>query len=152
MEKLEGGSRAALLMVVAVVAPSTSSTSSTSSSSSTTTSSSSSGSSGPVPAAALVAAPAGLSTAPGEAVFKSSCGACHALGAAGTSGAVGPNLDQLKPSYAVVVHQVINGGGVMPSFAHTLSATQIESVGKYVSMVAGTVKSKPPSLAAARSE
>jgi mono/diheme cytochrome c family protein len=75
-------------------------------------------------------------------VFKSTCGACHTLAAAGSSGTVGPNLDQLKPSYAVVVHQVINGGGIMPSFAHTLSATQIESVGKYVSTVAGTVKAK----------
>jgi mono/diheme cytochrome c family protein len=33
------------------------------------------------------------------------------------------------------------GGAIMPSFGHTLSTTQIQSVAKYVSTVAGTVKS-----------
>lgn len=78
------------------------------------------------------------------------------MGAAGTHGTIGPDLDHVKPSYACVVQQVTDGGAVkppcpaiagsiMPSFAHTLSTTQIESVGKYVSTVAGTVKSKPSS-------
>jgi mono/diheme cytochrome c family protein len=125
---------------------STSSSTTTTSTSSTTTSTSASSSSG---ALDLVSAPAGLSTAPGEAVFKSTCGACHTLAATGSTGTVGPNLDQLKPSYAIVAHQVENGGGIMPSFAHTLSVTQIESVAKYVSTVAGTVKAKKGAAAPA---
>jgi cytochrome c6 len=84
--------------------------------------------------------------------MANTCGACHTLAAAGTIGKVGPNLDSVKPSYTCVVQQVTNGGAVkppcpavagsiMPSFGHTLSTTQIESVAKYVSSVAGKVKS-----------
>ena len=78
----------------------------------------------------------------GMKVFSSTCAACHTLAAAGSTGTVGPNLDQLKPSDAVVVHQVTNGGGGMPAFGSSLSKTQIQSVAKYVSTVAGTKKSK----------
>jgi hypothetical protein len=39
---------------------------------------------------------------------------CHTLAAAGATGTVGPNLDQLTPSQALVEHQVTNGGGGMP--------------------------------------
>jgi outer membrane protein assembly factor BamB len=79
----------------------------------------------------------------GMKVFESTCASCHTLAAAGSTGTVGPNLDQLKPSDALVVHQVTNGGGGMPAFGSTLSKTQIQSVAKYVSTVAGTKKSKP---------
>jgi mono/diheme cytochrome c family protein len=89
---------------------------------------------------------AGVTVAAGMKVFATAgCASCHTLAAAGSTGTVGPNLDQLKPSYAIVLHQVINGGGIMPSFKNTLSATQIESVAKYVSTVAGTVKAKKSS-------
>ena len=40
---------------------------------------------------------------------------CHTLADAGASGAVGPNLDETKPSYELVVDRVTNGKGVMPS-------------------------------------
>jgi mono/diheme cytochrome c family protein len=73
----------------------------------------------------------------GKTVFTQNCGSCHTLAAAGTSGTVGPNLDQLKPSVAVVQHQVVNGGAVMPAFAGTLSTAQIAAVATYVSSVAG---------------
>src|SRR6266516_1914141 len=46
----------------------------------------------------------------GKQVFVSNCGGCHTLGAAGTTGSVGPNLDQLKPNAARVQRQVRNGG------------------------------------------
>jgi mono/diheme cytochrome c family protein len=75
-------------------------------------------------------------------VFESTCATCHTLAAAGSTGTVGPNLDQLKPSDALVVHQVTNGGGGMPAFGSSLSKAQIQSVAKYVSTVAGTKKSK----------
>lgn len=73
----------------------------------------------------------------GEAIFKGECGSCHTLAAAGTHGAVGPNLDQLKPSLAIIVRQVTNGGAVMPAFKGKLSTAQIEAVAKYVASVAG---------------
>ena len=53
---------------------------------------------------------------------QSECASCHTLKAAGATGTIGPNLDQLKPSQAVVEHQVEVGGGVMPAFKGTLTA------------------------------
>jgi cbb3-type cytochrome c oxidase subunit III len=73
----------------------------------------------------------------GEAIFKSQCAGCHTLAAAGTTGTVGPNLDQLKPPMATVVHQVTNGGAIMPAFKGKLSDAQIQAVAKYVSSSAG---------------
>jgi mono/diheme cytochrome c family protein len=71
--------------------------------------------------------------AAGEAVFASAgCGSCHVLEAAGTSGAVGPNLDQSKPDAALVVDRVTNGSGLMPAFGDTLSEKQIQDVAAYV--------------------
>ena len=59
------------------------------------------------------------------------------LKAAGASGTVGPNLDQLKPKEAIVVHQVTNGGAIMPAFKGKLSPAQIQAVAKFVSSSAG---------------
>jgi mono/diheme cytochrome c family protein len=73
----------------------------------------------------------------GKKLFLSKCAGCHTLTAAGTSGTIGPNLDQLKPPEARVQRQVINGGGAMPAFKGTLTAAQITAVAKYVSSVAG---------------
>jgi cytochrome c553 len=79
------------------------------------------------------------SNSSGATVFASSgCGSCHTLAAAGSTGVVGPNLDQLKPSKAIVVRQVRDGGGGMPSFAGKLSSKQIDEVASYVSGSAGT--------------
>ena len=78
---------------------------------------------------------------PGKVVFTKtanpSCGGCHTLKDAGAKGTVGPNLDQLKPSFEVVKLQVEKGGGAMPSFQGKLTTTQIDDVAKYVSDVAG---------------
>ena len=46
----------------------------------------------------------------------SACGGCHTLADAGSTGNVGPNLDDAKPSYDLVVDRVTNGQGGMPSF------------------------------------
>ena len=51
------------------------------------------------------------------------CGNCHTLEAAGSTGTTGPNLDELQPSFKAAVEQITNGGGVMPAFGDTLSAT-----------------------------
>ena len=73
----------------------------------------------------------------GKGIFTSSCASCHTLAAAGTSGTVGPNLDQLKPAFAVVKRQVTNGGAVMPAFKGKLTDAQITTVAKYVAAQAG---------------
>jgi cytochrome c553 len=55
--------------------------------------------------------------AAGKAVFTSAgCGACHTLADAGTSGTVGPNLDEAKPPRELVIERVTNGKPPMPSF------------------------------------
>jgi cbb3-type cytochrome c oxidase subunit III len=74
----------------------------------------------------------------GEAIFKGAgCSGCHTLAAAGATGTVGPNLDQVKPNMGLVAHQVTVGGGVMPAFKGKLSAAQIQAVAKYVASSAG---------------
>jgi cbb3-type cytochrome c oxidase subunit III len=96
--------------------------------------------------AAFVAANAGvqgfavaktISGTNGKSIFKSQCASCHTLKDAGTTGTVGPNLDQLKPPLAIVQKQVTNGGAVMPAFKGKLTDAQIKAVAKYVSSVAG---------------
>ena len=79
----------------------------------------------------------GKNTTSGKDIFTANCGSCHTLKDAGTSGTVGPNLDQLKPDEARVQRQVTNGGGAMPAFKGTLTPAQITAVAKYVSSVAG---------------
>lgn len=78
--------------------------------------------------------------AAGKEVFlgASGCGACHALADAGTTGQVGPNLDQAQPSYAAVVDIVTNGRGQMPSFSSSLSEDDIQNVAAYISQAAGS--------------
>jgi mono/diheme cytochrome c family protein len=84
------------------------------------------------------APPAAGDAAAGKAVFTSAgCTSCHTLKDAGSTGTIGPNLDQLKPAFARVKRQVENGGGPMPAFKNTLSAKQIDDVSAYVSSVAG---------------
>jgi cbb3-type cytochrome c oxidase subunit III len=74
----------------------------------------------------------------GAAIFKGAgCSGCHTLAAAGATGTTGPNLDQIKPTFPIVVRQVTNGGAVMPAFKGKLSPAQIQAVAKYVSSSAG---------------
>ena len=96
--------------------------------------------------AAFVAANAGVSgfavsqtvsSTNGKDIFKSQCASCHTLKDAGTTGTVGPNLDQLKPPFAVAQNQVIQGGGVMPAFKGKLTDAQIKAVARYVADNAG---------------
>jgi mono/diheme cytochrome c family protein len=78
------------------------------------------------------APPAGGDAAAGEEVFAANCGSCHTLEAAGTTGAVGPNLDESQPDVELVVDRVTNGKGAMPSFSSSLSEKQIADVAAYV--------------------
>jgi len=88
----------------------------------------------PAETGAEPSAPAGEGdAAAGEAVFASAgCVSCHTLEAAGSTGTVGPNLDEAKPDHDLVVDRVTNGSGAMPSFSGTLSEQQIQDVAAYV--------------------
>ena len=67
--------------------------------------------------------------AAGKEVFASAgCAGCHTFSAAGSTGSVGPNLDEASPSFDKVVSQVTNGGGAMPSFENDLTPQQIQDV------------------------
>jgi mono/diheme cytochrome c family protein len=69
----------------------------------------------------------------GEELFASEgCGSCHTLAAAGTSGTVGPNLDELKPSLEASVEQITNGGGGMPSYGGQLSEDDIAALAAFI--------------------
>lgn len=77
----------------------------------------------------------------GRAIFLQNCSGCHTLADAGTTGKVGPNLDEAKPSYDRALTMVRDGGGgglgVMPKFEGTLTPEQIDAVARYVSDAAG---------------
>jgi cbb3-type cytochrome c oxidase subunit III len=73
----------------------------------------------------------------GKSIFTQSCGSCHTLADAGTSGTIGPNLDEAMPSLELAIDRVTNGKGVMPSFKGQLSEQQIKAVAEYVSKSAG---------------
>jgi mono/diheme cytochrome c family protein len=77
--------------------------------------------------------------AKGKEIFAAQgCGSCHTLADAGSSGSVGPNLDDAKPSFDLVVERVTDGAGVMPSFKDKLSEQEIKDVAAYVSTAAGS--------------
>ena len=69
----------------------------------------------------------------GEEIFASAgCGGCHTYSPAGSSGSVGPNLDDSSVTFEQAVEQITNGGGGMPPFEGDLTAEQIDAVARYV--------------------
>ena len=71
--------------------------------------------------------------AAGKTVFTTvGCTACHTLKAANATGKVGPNLDEAKPSVALITTRVMNGKGAMPPFKGQLSPKQIQDVVAFV--------------------
>jgi mono/diheme cytochrome c family protein len=81
---------------------------------------------------AEVALPPGAGGDDPKVVFQSSCGTCHVLADAGTTGTIGPNLDQSKPQLQAAIRQITNGGGGMPPFRGTLSEQQIRALAQYI--------------------
>jgi mono/diheme cytochrome c family protein len=76
---------------------------------------------------------ASASTGPdGGKLFKDNCGACHALTAAGTSGAVGPKLDDTSLDAAAIEAKIRTGGGSMPAFKTSLTNTEIAAIAEFV--------------------
>jgi len=79
-----------------------------------------------------------ITSTDGKTIFLSAgCTTCHTLKDAGSTGTIGPNLDQKKPPESLVVQRVTNGRNAMPSFKAKLTPQQIKAVAKYVSSVAG---------------
>ena len=67
-----------------------------------------------------------------EGTFVATCGGCHELERAGTSGQVGPSLNDLTLDPADVEEQIRKGGGGMPAFENDLSEDQIEALVQYL--------------------
>ena len=63
---------------------------------------------------------------------KAQCGVCHTLQSAGSSGNIGPNLDNIKPQKSQIIYAVTNGVGVMPGWDGILTKEEIEAVAYYV--------------------
>ena len=80
----------------------------------------------------------------GKQVFtqeaQPACTVCHTLADAGSAGAIGPNLDELKPTREQVANAVTSGVGIMPAFNQSLSEEQIQAVANYVATVTGGAK------------
>jgi mono/diheme cytochrome c family protein len=109
--------------------------------------------------AAAVAQKVNPTAAVGKTIFTGvgSCGSCHTLSAAGTTGTVGPNLNTLKQACAVPASQQARGStlekciqtaitdpykylppgyqaGIMPNtFSKTLSPSQIQALVAFLS-------------------
>jgi cbb3-type cytochrome c oxidase subunit III len=86
---------------------------------------------------AKVALPAGAGGNDPKLLFESNCGSCHVLADAGTSGTIGPNLDQAMPTLQKAITQITNGGGGMPPFKGQLTEAQIRMLAQYLVRVTG---------------
>jgi mono/diheme cytochrome c family protein len=86
----------------------------------------------------------------GRVIFGQRCGLCHTLAAANAVGKVGPDLDVIQPTEALVLHTIqygclqnppaksqeaCLGYGTMP--ADVVQGVDAENVAKFVSKVAG---------------
>jgi len=80
----------------------------------------------------------------GKVVFVSTCGACHTLKAAGALGQIGPNLDKVPLSQALLIKAITNGGSSIMTKAQIakyatqmtpykyLGSKTIQNVSRYV--------------------
>jgi mono/diheme cytochrome c family protein len=78
------------------------------------------------------------SAGPGRELFVQSCGSCHTLADAETTGTTGPSLDILQPDASAVETAISIGGagtGAMP--ANIISGKDAEQVAAYVAAAAG---------------
>ena len=72
-----------------------------------------------------------------KTTFSESCGGCHTLAKAGTSGTIGPPLEDLQLPREDVEEQIRKGGGGMPAFENQLSEEQIEALVQYLTEAGG---------------
>jgi mono/diheme cytochrome c family protein len=74
----------------------------------------------------------------GKKLFAANgCGSCHVLEDAGSTGTVGPNLDESKPDLALAIERITNGRSPMPAFKDTLTEQEIVDVATYVVEASG---------------
>ena len=64
------------------------------------------------------------------------CTVCHTLADAGSAGAIGPNLNALKPTSDQVFAAVSQGVGAMPAYGAQLSQTELRALAAYVAEAA----------------
>jgi cytochrome c6 len=62
------------------------------------------------------------------------CALCHTLTDAGSTGQIGPNLDELKPDADRITRVIRSGMGPMPAFT-ALTDDQVAALARYVSTV-----------------
>ena len=71
--------------------------------------------------------------AAGKDVYASAgCGSCHTFADAGSTGTIGPNLDESSADFEAASEQIRTGGGGMPAFEGQLSEQEIADVAAYV--------------------
>lgn len=71
--------------------------------------------------------------AAGKAVYASAgCGGCHTYGPAGSTGTIGPNLDDSNADFDAAYDQIEKGGGGMPAFGDRLSDEEIANVAAFI--------------------
>lgn len=79
------------------------------------------------------------SQAEGRRLFTYNCGVCHTLKSAGTSGRVGPNLDETRPAKGLVLDAIekgrARGQGQMPG--ELVVGEEAEQVAAFIETVAG---------------
>jgi cytochrome c551 len=69
----------------------------------------------------------------GKDVYSSAgCGSCHTFEDAGSTGTIGPNLDESSVDFEAAAEQIRTGGGGMPAFEGQLSEQEIADVAAYV--------------------
>lgn len=74
----------------------------------------------------------------GKALFTESCGGCHTLADAGTSGTAGPDLTSIALDEAAIDKQITNGGPGMPPFKGQLTPEEIAAIAAYLASVDGS--------------
>lgn len=69
----------------------------------------------------------------GESIFATAgCGSCHVLEAAGSTGTLGPSLDDSDEDVPGAQEQIAKGGGGMPAFEGQLTDAEIQALAEYV--------------------
>jgi mono/diheme cytochrome c family protein len=67
-----------------------------------------------------------------EGLFAANCASCHTFSAAGSSGTIGPNLDESRADQAAVAEQIRSGGGGMPPFGDQFTDEQIDALAAWI--------------------
>jgi len=67
-----------------------------------------------------------------KSLFTANCASCHIFADAGSTGTIGPSLDQSSLDVAAIEEQIRKGGGGMPPFEGQLTDEQITALARYL--------------------